>query len=1225
MHRGALYTDLGDRPTNALSYWTHHYVQTATIDFAGDDLTNIVRIGDKTTTFLGSYEENGFEVLNWRGPDVGDDESLFGAYTTLEWTVDAEGRHEVATAEHLQIMQRGLLYYDEGQFPSDHWSASYIQTADIDLSDCHAKIMPIGNATTSFTGQYDGGHFKISNWSFTQPSDSASVTSTGLFGAVTYAEIKRVCLTGVWMMMGSDHASAYLGDGFLCGSAIGSTVYDISLDLSEGTLIGGGPTLNAPVTHRIGLVAGYVTNSVVSGATVHGVVDVKNYVADGHNVHVGGVVGYSVNAGSSIRLCRNLAFFPSGITGKSAGGIVGYIQQGTLEYCTNAMQGNVEGEVYGGGLEPETLYMIRLYVDNAMVFKVLVTTETNSAENYSATDFYVTEEELYDISEIGDKMSAAIVYEVFTTVDIVEVDMGFARETTMETTFVKKGELVEIDQLEAVLLPFDPSATESQESTIKLSDNTLINYMHGDITSNGDNGELVGKITCGDDTAITKSVVAMQGNVEQAVCGGVQGTPVEIDVTVDTSFGMSFTADDYGLDTMVVDDALMYSTFTDLPYIDMSGTDADGTINNWDCVYANIGGKHAEYTHLSMHKDFFFADDNVYDITEAGAEVAAAANDLFDTGGRVAVNVNASPMKTAFVNRGGEINIAGANALLLPFDPAVTDFQDATITLSDATSVEREKTIFTDKEPVTTIENREFDENDVAEAKKVSKMAFRSPVTIENAFSPPAAHHVKCFYQCRAGKNSQPFDQLPREEKVAWTESFHDNKALMGFIVYTMLFPELLLTRIKLNVATYHWTHLDAAAAKGNAKLEKRRKAFVRLKRDGVTQSVFMGLPQRASIDLSANIWDFMNINVDEEDERFRFFIKRDFSILQAARGQVANSSVYTSCAMALSLLWFATTVLARPCCLESIIMPLSVVERRKMEQQFNCPPEFFDGPVHGFQTDWKHVFATIGTHHRNIDYTLLEKVSEHRYIEGVYVADTYAVYRAVFTAPGDIDTITTLLESYKKNSKHGVESGAVVGALDVIREKPCHSIGKIDGSVLGSIHMTYGERACIDVRRECIKLDGGGPSLFDTSVSNKLDDILAHLDRELWKERKKDKISRNVASNMDPAGMAKKIEEGKMLDPTDAKSVEKMINMLKALSRQVLREATVHEFELAPDSTCFKLTFKNRPFKTSSSGAKDSAPPVSHFMLTPEQSMIIKFVAAVGHKFCNLPRAHFS
>lgn len=778
MNKGALYTDLGDRPASADTYWTHHYVQTVDIDFAGDT-ENVVLIGDETTTFLGSYEENGFEVLNWRGSVFEDDDSLFGAYTTLEWTQDASGRYEVATAEHLvQIMQGGLLFYDEGNFPADHWTASYIQTADIDLSAYHAKILPIGNATTSFTGQYDGDHFKISNWSYTQPTDSAIVTSTGLFGAVTNAEIKRVCLTGVWTLEGSDHASAYIGDGFLCGSAIGSTVYDISLDLSEGTSMAGGPTTNAAVTHRVGCVVGYVTDSVVCAATVRDVIEIRDFVADGLNTHAGGVVGYAVNAGSSISLCRNLASFPSGISGlQSAGGIVGYLQLGTLEYCTNAMQGNVEGGVCAGGicglkdtggqcnaltnampgtvqatdnaggifgcvnangtdtlqstqlmnymggnvtganaggvvglltrsveapdadvsitnsvvamhgsvdqaligsedfvpsalevvadtnfgmvcssdslvttpvltgftthptftdlpyvemsgtdpdgntqtfdfvfanlgghnvyenvythlslhtaqesapfptdygldgstnttvyltyakldsnsifvdealtivdteaevaynhdktavvlgtatlplicepmalvihanvdasagltlstmrltyqesdpsasevvahdsfvgtvsqliqgLSPDTLYMLRLYADDALVEKVLVTTSSNSADNYDVADFYDATEESYDISQVADHISTEIANELFTTGDIVKVDMGFARETTRETTFVKKGELVDVNGVEAVLVPFDSSTTETQQSTLKLSDDTSV-------------------------------------------------------------------------------------------------------------------------------------------------------------------------------------------------------------------------------------------------------------------------------------------------------------------------------------------------------------------------------------------------------------------------------------------------------------------------------------------------------------------------------------------------------------------------------------------------------------------------------------------------------------------------------------------------------------------------------------------------------------------------------
>ncbi|CAN0550781.1 unnamed protein product, partial [Ectocarpus sp. 12 AP-2014] len=85
----------------------------------------------------------------------------------------------------------------------------------------------------------------------------------------------------------------------------------------------------------------------------------------------------------------------------------------------------------------------------------------------------------------------------------------------------------------------------------------------------------------------------------------------------------------------------------------------------------------------------------------------------------------------------------------------------------------------------------------------------------------------------------------------------------------------------------------------------------------------------------------------------------------------------------------------------------------------------------------------------------------------------------------------------------------------------------------------------------ECSRLEGGS-SLFDDSVSNKLNEILAHFDCELWKARKKDKVERVVAANMDPAGMNKKIEGGKMLDPTDPKSIELMHAMLQTLSGQV-------------------------------------------------------------------------
>jgi hypothetical protein len=86
--------------------------------------------------------------------------------------------------------------------------------------------------------------------------------------------------------------------------------------------------------------------------------------------------------------------------------------------------------------------------------------------------------------------------------------------------------------------------------------------------------------------------------------------------------------------------------------------------------------------------DFLFADENTYDITEAGDEVMTAANDIFATGDAVTVAIGYNKStKTTFVNRGGQVDIAGVSALLLPFESEVSGTQDATITLSDASTV----------------------------------------------------------------------------------------------------------------------------------------------------------------------------------------------------------------------------------------------------------------------------------------------------------------------------------------------------------------------------------------------------------------------------------------------------------------------------------------------------------------------------------------------------------
>ncbi|CAM9413975.1 unnamed protein product [Pylaiella littoralis] len=424
-------------------------------------------------------------------------------------------------------------------------------------------------------------------------------------------------------------------------------------------------------------------------------------------------------------------------------------------------------------------------------------------------------------------------------------------------------------------------------------------------------------------------------------------------------------------------------------------------------------------------------------------------------------------------------------------------------------------------------------------------MGFRCPVIIETVFDAPTETQVAQFYisRCSDGKS---FSHLSRPEKRYWGESLRDNKTLTGFIVYSQLLPSLLKNRIKLNSATYHWAYLDPASEKGRAKLEQRRAAVARLNRDDFLRSVSHGLPYE--IDTSTDILAYMKMTMDYEDERFRFFTSREFSMMYSERGDVNGSSVFASCSMALSLMWFATVVLGRPCSLESVILPLSTVGRQNLERRFGCPPQFFDGPVRGFPTNWNDVFTSIGIAHRNIDYTLLEKASEDRYIEGLHVADAYAVFRATMSAPGDVKGITSLVESYKMHSKHGTESGAVVGVMDVIRSKSVHVTGNMDGSVLGAICATFGEKGSLKVQQACNKMQGGA-TLFDDSVSSKLGEVMAHFDQELRKARRKHKLERIVAANMDPAGLQNKFEAGKLVDPRDASSIELMHDMLKGLS----------------------------------------------------------------------------
>ena len=589
---------------------------------------------------------------------------------SVAWTQNGSGQYLVESKEHLlQIMNQGALGADTGTPPADYWSASYLQTSDIDLVNDHASIVPIGDPRTSFDGVYDGGLFEIKNWSFT-----SSDTYTGLFSYVgNQSVLKRIRLSGVWTLSLS---GSYSRAGFLVGRCFSGQMFDIEGDFSTGTTVSGVTNLL-----NFGSFAGEVWASTVQSLKLYGSVEFEA-VFEGTN---GGLFGHAAES-STFTDCHNFASFPTGISGNTVGGIFGSATNTTSTNCLNGMTGDLTCSLSCGGIVGEI-------VENSQWENIVnsMTGTVSCNPSYSG--------------KAGG---------VFGYVGCSDGNLHTAAR--------------------------------------------ILNYMHGDITSAKTPGGLIGEIYGSDPATleVSKSVVAIRGSVSQSVRGTETFVPGQLEVAVDTSFGMTNNTNNYGLATMVVDAALVYhANFSDLPYIDLASTDPDGNVHKTAFLFANMGGKYPEYTHLSVHTaavsapyytdfglgdgntvvyltyanidtnsihhdplltvvstvattiiqitgdaagdsslgatvtktDFLFDGGNVYDITEAGTQVSAAANDLFATGDAVAVNVNGNSTTTTFVNRGGELDITGSSALLLPFDPNVADVQDATLTLSDATFV----------------------------------------------------------------------------------------------------------------------------------------------------------------------------------------------------------------------------------------------------------------------------------------------------------------------------------------------------------------------------------------------------------------------------------------------------------------------------------------------------------------------------------------------------------
>lgn len=194
----------------------------------------------------------------------------------------------------------------------DDLDAYYEQKADIDLAG-YANWVPIGNASTKFTGSYDGGEFKITNLVI-----YSTATYTGLFGYVSGATIENLTIEN-----GAVESTVSL-TAMLAGQADGSTITNCH---TSGSVISGGSAG--------GLVASNSSDISLCSSTC-------SIVGVGAAVGIGGLVG-ATGAGTITKSFATGAISGTGMCGGLAGCVIGDAMTAQLTDCY------ATGEVSGTG------------------------------------------------------------------------------------------------------------------------------------------------------------------------------------------------------------------------------------------------------------------------------------------------------------------------------------------------------------------------------------------------------------------------------------------------------------------------------------------------------------------------------------------------------------------------------------------------------------------------------------------------------------------------------------------------------------------------------------------------------------------------------------------------------------------------------------------------------------------------------------------------------------
>ncbi|MBU2067457.1 MAG: filamentous hemagglutinin N-terminal domain-containing protein, partial [Gammaproteobacteria bacterium] len=227
------------------------------------------------------------------------------------------------------------------QAMNNNLAGNYAVGSNIDLSSINNWV-PVGNGSSSFSGQFAGLGHTLSNLTISRSSEEY----VGLFGRANNSVIRDIGLVG-GNVTGAKFGGGLAGsndNGATISNAYASGVEVMTSGDYVGGLVGnnyGGRIINAYATGSVsgnenvgGLAGGNDNSGTISNAYATGSVNGQNYV--------GGLVGR--NAGNISN-----AYATGNVTGGAAlGGLVGYNLGGTINnaYAT----GSVSGPTLVGGL-----------------------------------------------------------------------------------------------------------------------------------------------------------------------------------------------------------------------------------------------------------------------------------------------------------------------------------------------------------------------------------------------------------------------------------------------------------------------------------------------------------------------------------------------------------------------------------------------------------------------------------------------------------------------------------------------------------------------------------------------------------------------------------------------------------------------------------------------------------------------------------------------------------